>query len=74
MTARKGKPKQNSPNGTSKTGQEIKACSSEMPDRLPGQDCQDRTARAGLQCRSAKTRLPGHDIRDRRARADMIWH
>jgi hypothetical protein len=38
MTARKGKPKQNSPNGTSKTGQEMKACRSEMPDRLPGQD------------------------------------
>ncbi len=44
-------------------------CRSEVPgqDRQPGpplHDCQYslRTARTGLQCRTAKTRLPGHDF------------
>jgi hypothetical protein len=58
MTARKEKPEQNSPNGTSKTGQE-------------DDGMQIRNARTGLLCRSAKTGLPGYDFMDRRARADF---
>jgi hypothetical protein len=67
MTARKGKPEQNSPIGTSKPGEEDDG----MQIRNARTDCQYRTARTGLKCKSAKTGIPGHDFRDRRARADF---
>jgi hypothetical protein len=75
MTARKGKPEQNSLNGRqAKRNRKMMACRSKMPGQtartgLPVHGCQYRTARTGLQCRSAKTGLPEHDFRDRRARA-----
>jgi hypothetical protein len=57
--------------GQAKWDRKMKACRSKMP----GQDCQYtikyRTARTGLQCRTAKTGLPGHDFRERTAREDF---
>jgi hypothetical protein len=70
MTARKGKPEQNSPNGTSKMGQkddsmQIRNARTDCQDKLPVHYCQYRTARTGLQCGSAKTGLPGQEFMDR---------
>jgi hypothetical protein len=79
MTARKGKPEQ--PKWDKQTGQEDdgmhnRNAMTTARTGLPVHDCQYRTARTGLQCRSAKIELLGHDFRDRRARADftMLKH
>jgi hypothetical protein len=75
-TARKGKPEQDSPNGTRKMvqgddGMQISNEGQTVRTGLPVHACQYRTARTRLQRRTAKTGLLGNDFRDRTARADF---